>query len=574
VSVATYDDQERALRAQSATLRDAPSWCRFFIFAGCTAYAVTLVIAAVRSSFWLFDACIQVPLWAAVTVPIARRIARAERDAGVFGFVMAAFSAKMLGVLVRQAVAFGVYNGVLDANTYDKAGKQFAPYYRHFDFSPETGKLVGTGFLKALTGIVYAFLGTSQLGAFVFFSFLSFLGLLMLWRAFRRAVPNGDGRRYGLLVLFLPSLLYWPSALGKEGWGLMCVGLCSYGVALMLTRKLVPGFLALVAGLVGVTMLRPHVALVVFGGLVFAALLGKPRKATAGTPLIRAVVFGALFVTGLILVSQAQSFLGVSSLDQTSVGKKLDKTQRQTGKEAGSTFTPARIHSPIDVPWATVTVLFRPLPWEAGSGQEMAATAESVFLIVLAYKSRRRLRSIVREARSYPYVAYCIGFTAMFIFAFSSFANFGLLARQRTQTIPLVLTFLCLPEFVPKWKQGWTSSDAPGEMPRAVDVTGDPTSAPVLDGPYARFAGASPADPVAHATGYTEHGDPYAAVPDPYARFRDVQTPDDPYGRFRTPESRGDVDERFPATDRAGDSTADATSSDDGTPSDDAARPG
>lgn len=503
------------------TLGDAPAWCRAIVFIGVAAYAVTLAIGVIRGSFFLLGACIQVPIWAAVTVPIARRIARSERDAGVFGFVIAAFAAKMLGVLVRQAVAFGVYGGVLDANTYDKAGRQLAPFYRHFDFSPNTGKLVGTGFLKALTGVVYAFTGTSELGAFVFFSFLSFLGLLMLWRAFRRAVPEGDGRRYGLLVLFLPSLLYWPSALGKEGWGLFCVGLCSYGVALLITRRPVAAVLSLAAGLVGVTMLRPHVALVVFGGLVFAALVGKSHSSSPSAPILRVIVFGALFGVGLVLVSQAQSFLGVNNLDQTTVGKKLDKTQKQTGKEAGSTFTPARIHSPIDVPWATVTVLFRPLPWEAHSGQEMAATAESVFLVILTIKSRRRLRSIPHMARERPYIAYCIGFTAMFIFAFSSFANFGLLARQRTQTIPLVLTFLCLPAFVPKWKR------TPGSTQLATSAGGAaPTAAAVTaawpESPYAPF--------VPEPNGYRDDAPAYDDA-DPYAPFG-TSAHDDPYARF------------------------------------------
>jgi hypothetical protein len=548
-------EQERALRAESATLRDAPSWCRFIIFAGITAYVVTLAIAALRASFWLADACIQVPIWAAVTIPIARRIAKAERDAGVFGFVMAAFSAKMIGVLVRQAVAFGVYNGVADANAYDKAGKQFAPYYRHFDFSPNTGKLVGTGFLKALTGVVYAFTGTSQLGAFVFFSFLSFLGLLMLWRAFRRAVPEGDGRRYGLLVLFLPSLLYWPSALGKEGWGLFCVGLCSYGVALLLTRRVIFGALLLAGGLVGVTMLRPHVALVVFGGLVFAACIGKSRSASPGAPLVRGVVFGVLFLVGLVLVSQAQSFLGVNSLDQTTVGKKLDKTQRQTTKEAGSTFTPARIHSPIDAPWATVTVLFRPFPWEGSSGQEIAASAESVFLIVLAVKSRKRLRSIPRLARERSYIAYCIGFTAMFVFAFSSFGNFGLLARQRTQTMPLVLAFLCLPEYVPKWKRELVAGDPVTGVP-VPGMTSEATAGLVAAGPYARFEhvlDVSPAGQTGPAT-----SSPYAGLPDPYARFQQSYATDDPYARFQSPETRSEPHAHLGRDDGADRTSADA----------------
>jgi hypothetical protein len=519
----------QAALAERGTLADAPAWCRAVVRVGILTYVGTLIVAVVNGSFFLLGAVIEVPIWALVTVPLARRIARAERDPGVVGFVMAAFTAKMLGVLVRQAVANGLYGGVSDAAGYDKAGRQLAPFYRRFDFSPNTGKLVGTGFIKALTGVVYAFTGTSELGAFVFFSFLSFLGLLMLWRAFRRALPEGDGRRYGLLVLFLPSLLYWPSALGKEGWALMCVGLASYGVALLLTRAIPQGVVVLAAGLVGVTMLRPHVSLVVFGGLVMAAILGKPRISTPATPLIRVATFGALFVIGSIIISQANSFLGTSNLDQNTVSKKLDKTSHQTAKDAGSRFTPVKINNPVVAPWAAVTVLFRPLPWEAHSGQELANTAESCFLIYLAYKSRRRLKSIFRYARNSPYVAYCLGFLAMFVYAFSSFANFGILARQRTQCMPLVLVFLCLPEFVPAWKKQWTSE--PGAVGASTggavaETTHTTQTAPgEANNPYARFmhvAGTSSAHPSPEAP----DDDPYArfgtATYNPYARFMDA----------------------------------------------------
>ena len=31
-------------------------------------------------------------------------------------------------------------------------------------------------------------------------------------------LPTGDHRRYALLVFFMPSLLFWPSSIGKESW--------------------------------------------------------------------------------------------------------------------------------------------------------------------------------------------------------------------------------------------------------------------------------------------------------------------------------------------------------------------
>lgn len=535
-----------AQAAERATLQDAPRWTHLVVNTGRIAWAGAVVVGIARASFALLVACAVIAVFALVTMPIARSIARAERDPAVYGFVIAAFAAKMLGVLARQAVAYGVYNGTLDARTYSDAGARLAPYYRRLDFSPNVGKLSGTGFVKALTGGIYAVIGTSQIGAFVVFSFLSFLGLLLLWRAFRLAVPSADGHRYALLVLFLPSLLYWPSALGKEGWGILGVGMASYGVALVLTKRVLRGLLFMAAGIYAVTLLRPHVALVILGGLVLAATVAKPKSSTPAAPILRVAALGLLFVLGLVLVSQAKSFLGVSSLDQTSIDKKLAETEKQTG-EGGSSFTPVSIHSPIDIPLATVTVLFRPLPFDAHSGQELASTAENLFVLWLTWRSRKRLRAIPQIWRTEPYVAYCIGFCAMFIFAFSAISNFGILSRQRTMTMPLFLALLCLPEYRPSWKiepvnESASRTPIPGTRAKQAKSGGVPAGAPeAATGPYARFADDSD-DPYARFRDGRDAAAPRSRGPvedydDPYVRFADGPT--GPYARF---EGNGAVD--------------------------------
>ena len=50
-------------------------------------------------------------------------------------------------------------------------------------------------------------------------------------------MPEGRARTYGWLVFFFPSLLYWPSSIGKEAWICFGLGLASYGVALILRHQ-------------------------------------------------------------------------------------------------------------------------------------------------------------------------------------------------------------------------------------------------------------------------------------------------------------------------------------------------
>ena len=84
--------------------------------------------------------------------------------------------------------------------------------------------------------------------------------------------------------------------------------------------------------------------------------------------------------------------------------------------EANSVYTPVRMDSPVTAPYAIVTVLFRPFPWEAHNGQSFLTTVESGFLMVLTIRGWRRLRSLIKYIRTEAYIAYAIGV----VFAFCS----------------------------------------------------------------------------------------------------------------------------------------------------------
>jgi hypothetical protein len=474
-------------------LRGAPKWVQALLMVLVATWAIMVVAMLVSASFNLLGFVIQLPILAGITIPIARKIAKADRDPETFWFVMAAFAAKMIGALARYYFTYAAYVSAGDAEEYDAAGRYLAPLYRSFNFSYDVGQVPGTGFLKFVTGVLYAVVGSSKLGAFIVFAWLAFIGLVLLWRAFKRAVPTGDSRRYALLVLFLPSLLYWSSALGKDAWSVMGLGVCSYGVARIMTRKPFSGIVILLVGLGSVVMVRPHVALIVGAGLVLAAMLYKPSKKSPLNPFVRVITFGLLLGLMLILISQTQSFLGVENLDQETINSQLARAEGRT-VDAGSSFTPVHVNTPLDLPYATVTVLFRPFPWEAHNAQSYATVLESLFLIVLTIRGWRRLMSIPRELRRSAYTAYCLGILLVFVFAFSSFSNFGILARQRCQVMPFFLALICLEQY--KRKDPARPTGSPGDVSLLAATPEDP---------YARFDVPESGGPTA-SPGAPEHG--------------------------------------------------------------------
>ena len=103
------------------------------------------------------------------------------------------------------------------------------------------------------------------------------------------------------------------------------------------------------------------------------------------------------------------------------------------------------VETPLDFPAATLTVLFRPLPIEADSTQALIASLEGAFLLILAVVRFRWIVAALMSIRRRAYVAFAFVYVAMFIVAYSSIANFGILARQRVQVLPVMLVLLCIP---------------------------------------------------------------------------------------------------------------------------------
>ncbi|HEY4333081.1 MAG TPA: hypothetical protein VGM78_10950, partial [Ilumatobacteraceae bacterium] len=106
---------------------------------------------------------------------------------------------------------------------------------------------------------------------------------------------------------------------------------------------------------------------------------------------------------------------------------------------------PPSIAKPYDWPFAVVRTLTRPLPIEAHSAFQLLAAAEMTALLVLCVIAAKRLRGLPRLLISNPFVAFVC--TTLFIagLAYSSFANLGVLTRQKSLILPLMLLLPCLP---------------------------------------------------------------------------------------------------------------------------------
>ncbi|WP_380281404.1 hypothetical protein [Kitasatospora purpeofusca] len=442
--------------AATAVLSRVP-WPSAVAAALVTGYVTLFVLASVHTSYDTWGALLILPALMAVGTPILARIAAANPERDVFRLLLLAMTAKLLCAFPRYLMAFVLYGGAADAKMYHQKGTELAAYLDqadllggvHYDLGM---KVAGTGFVIIITGVVYAITGPSLIGGFLVFSWLGFWGLLLFWRALQIAFPEADTRKYAKLVFFLPSLLFWPSSIGKDAWMMFCLGLTTYGTARLLDRRF-GAFACIALGSLGTAMVRPHVTALAGAGLMVAYVLRRrPQQVSALGPLrtiLTAVVLGAMAV---LMLQQVSTFFGTDGTGGDAVNQVLSETSRRTSQgnsminaTAPEDAAPQFSLNPAGLPVAVISVLFRPFPFEASNIQNLIQSVECFALLVMFIRAWPRLSRLPRLFVQRSYVAFAAVYTLLFCWAFSTINNMGILSRERVQVLPLALVLLVVP---------------------------------------------------------------------------------------------------------------------------------
>ena len=407
------------------------------------------------------------PLLMAAAAPLIRSTARLIDWPEASGLLWLSLAGHAVGAVFRTRSA-------ADSLEYHRVGVELAEQFRTFDFAANLDRPVpGTGVMQYLTGLVGVITGTDFFATLLIFTFGAYLGTVLLLRAFVLAVPDGAHRRYAVLVLLWPSLVFWPSSIGKESWMILTTGLAALGAARWYVHR--RGGMTMVAlGLFGAFMVRPHVALILLAAVGIAFVLRSNTSGSATRTFGKVAGVLLLIAAGSLLAGRTAEFLGVESLSGEGVESALDRTEEQTA-QGGTEFSPARVRTPLDFPWATVTVLFRPFLSETSSAETVFTALEATTLAALSLLSWRRLLRVPAVSFRRPYVGLAGAYTAMFIFGFSTIGNFGILARQRAQILPFYFVLLAAPLVLSAADR---PSRAPADAPAGTPATEGRARAP------------------------------------------------------------------------------------------------
>ncbi len=118
---------------------------------------------------------------------------------------------------MRYTTLINDYGQVGDASVYDTYG---ARYYRYWtgqsNLVSHLDDLRKSNFLRFFTGVVYYLFGNDMIAGFMLFGLIAFVGSYLWYRATVEAIPFLDRRLYFIVIMFVPSILFWP-VLDRQG---------------------------------------------------------------------------------------------------------------------------------------------------------------------------------------------------------------------------------------------------------------------------------------------------------------------------------------------------------------------
>ncbi|MGH9203972.1 MAG: hypothetical protein ACRD2A_22320, partial [Vicinamibacterales bacterium] len=256
--------------------------------AGLALIVLFVVSVTSASSYSIWGGLIVGIVLFAVSIPILAREAAREGDRRLFWLLVLALLLKFAAAIVAHYVAYTVYEGSSDVVRYHNQGVGLAERFRSGDF--HVAHLTGTDFPIFLNGVLYAIIGPTRYGGFVFHSWLAYWGLFLFYRAFKIAVPDGRWETYARLLFFLPSLVFWSSLMGKEPWMVFALGIATYGVGRAFSGRAARGVLLIGLGIWFMALIRPHVAAMVGISAGLAYLVRRlPSQLRQMRPVIKTV---------------------------------------------------------------------------------------------------------------------------------------------------------------------------------------------------------------------------------------------------------------------------------------------
>jgi hypothetical protein len=294
--------------------------------------------------------------------------------------------------------------------------------------------LHGSLFIKVLALFNLASFGNYYINV-IFYSFLSFIGPMAVYRVMKHAFPNNQ-LAVLITVFLIPSFLYWTSGIHKDGLIFLGLALIIYQTYFAIYQQKLPIYrLAIILlGLLLIIGFRNYLIinlLPALGAWVFAQKLAKRVK-----PIL---VFSIAYLFFILIFFTAGYLTPKLNFPQAVTAKQQAFLKLEGNSSVPTTKLEPTFKSFINnAPQAVTISLLRPYPTDVKHLLSLAAAVEInlillLFLLLIFFYNKSMAVT--------PFVCFCI-FLALSLFITIGYTvNFlGAIVRYRSILFPLFLT--------------------------------------------------------------------------------------------------------------------------------------
>lgn len=285
----------------------------------------------------------------------------------------------------------------------------------------------GTHFIRFIVMILTNYFYINMIGCFLFFNILGALGLIILDSIIHRTVSNQKRllRIIATLVIFLPSISFWSSGIGKDP-----ISFLSVVLALWSSLNLKNRLFAMSLSIIMMFFVRPHIAGILIIALAVSLLFDKKTNA-----LVKVVLASVTIGISSLLIPYALNYAGVQGSNTPEEIAEYIQGREDVYKNTGSGVTLSEMSFPMKL----FTYMFRPIILEARSVTQIFSALDNILLLYLfiagGYRIIKNKNLTSLENRKFMW-AYAI--IAWLVLALTT-GNLGIAVRQKIMILPFFL---------------------------------------------------------------------------------------------------------------------------------------
>ena len=285
----------------------------------------------------------------------------------------------------------------------------------------------GTEAIKWFTHFFAYQLQLSYVSCFLIFNFVGLIGFICFDSILQSVIKNRSLfiQQLGALIIFLPSISFWSSAIGKDAFSFS-----SAVLVLWASLDLKHRVFAMIFAILLMLFVRPHIAALILLSLLINSLFDNRLK------LITRLIFLVATVIGLVyLLPFATEYAGVDNLKDTSDAIEFIELKQSYNQDGGGGIDISKLSLPAQL----FSYLFRPSLFDIKSFLSFFAAIDNLVLLVIIYYALIGFAKGYRLSKNLPVTFYLAYITICWLVLAVTTANLGISIRQKWMFLPSLL---------------------------------------------------------------------------------------------------------------------------------------